>query len=106
MYSLTLHLQALFCLRVLFVNFKICQPSLFSLGKATFNIDLKIRTLVEEDSEIMLASRRGDTEAVWALFQAGKASVRDVTPANRSPLRVSSSQCSQRFPTNPLTVCN
>ncbi|KAK0109536.1 Ankyrin repeat domain-containing protein 60 [Cadophora gregata] len=86
-YNFSVHLQALFCLKVIYLDFKICQPSLFSLGNATFGIDLKVRTLVEEDSEVMLASKRGDTEAVWTLFQAGKASVRDVTPANRSPLR-------------------
>ncbi|KAH7306146.1 ankyrin repeat-containing domain protein [Rhexocercosporidium sp. MPI-PUGE-AT-0058] len=87
MYNLSLRLQALFCLKVLSIDLKLRQHSLFSMSSTYFGMDLKIRTLVKEDSEVMEASKRGDTEAVWALFQAGKASVHDVTSENRSPLR-------------------
>ncbi|KAG4440094.1 hypothetical protein IFR05_004437 [Cadophora sp. M221] len=86
-YNVSLRLQALFCLKVLSIDLKIRQQSIFPVGNTSFGMDLRLRTLVEEDSEVMKASKRGDTEAVWALFQAGKASVHDVTPENRSPLR-------------------
>ncbi|KAL5317849.1 hypothetical protein ACEPPN_014949 [Leptodophora sp. 'Broadleaf-Isolate-01'] len=87
MYIVSLRLQALFCLKILSIDVKIGQHSFFSVGNTSFGMDIKLRTLVEEDSEVMKASKRGDTETVWALFQAGKASVHDVTLENRSPLR-------------------
>ncbi|KAL2068639.1 hypothetical protein VTL71DRAFT_14976 [Oculimacula yallundae] len=86
-YKVSLRLQALFCLKVLFIDMRFRQQSLFSMGGTAFGMDIKVRNLVKEDSEVMVASKRGDIETVWALFQAGKASVRDVTSANRSPLR-------------------
>ena len=59
------------------------------MSTLAFDSDLKLRNLVPEDSQIIQACNRGDTGAVWDLFQSGKATVNDVTPSYRSPLFVS-----------------
>jgi hypothetical protein len=88
-YSISLRFHALFCLKAFCVDLKLFRTSLFSISLSATGSGLKIKNIVPESSQIMTACKRGDTSTVWSLFQAGKASVNDITPENCSPLRVS-----------------
>jgi hypothetical protein len=88
-YSISLRFHALFCLKAFCVDLKLFRTSLFSMSLSAAGSGLKVKNIVPESSQIMTACKRGDTSTVWSLFQAGKASVNDITPENYSPLCVS-----------------
>ena len=87
-YAVSFRLHALFCLRTLCLDFRVYHESLLCLKTTLVGSGLRIRNFVPEDAEIMGACRNGHTAYVWRLFQERRASVNDVTPTNRSPLRV------------------
>lgn len=88
MYGISIRLHALFCLKTFSIDMKICRTPMFVNFLAP-STKFRVKNLVPESSEIMDACKRGDTSTVWSLFQAGKASVNDVTLEDRSPLCVS-----------------
>jgi hypothetical protein len=87
-YRVSMRLQTLLCLKVFCLELKFLHPSLFSLHISTVGSGIKLKHLVPEDSEIMLACSQGDTSRVWNLLQTRRASVNDVTENNHTPLKV------------------
>jgi hypothetical protein len=87
-YRVSLRFQALFCLRVFCVELRIAHPSLFSVHISTSGSGIKLKNLIPEDSEIMIACSQGDTSRVWKLLYSRRANVNDVTNNNFTPLKV------------------
>jgi hypothetical protein len=73
---------------MLCVNLRVRHDSLFSASITLVGFGLKIRNIVPEKSPIMTACMRGDVVTVLNLLHGGNASINDITPQNRSPLRV------------------
>jgi hypothetical protein len=88
-YTISLRLHALLLFKALCAELKLFRTSIFSISLSTIGCSLKVKNVVPESSQIMTACRRGDVSTVWSLFQAGTASVNDITSENYSPLLVS-----------------
>lgn len=87
-YRLSLRLQALFTLKMFYINVMVRQPARFSSPLIT-SIILQVRHYVQENSPIIVACRSGEIPAVWDLLESQQASINDVTPTNKSLLAVS-----------------
>jgi hypothetical protein len=87
-YSISLRFYALFCLKTFCIDITLYRMPIF-INVLAISTKFKVKNIVPESSAIMAACKRGDTSTVWSLFQAGKASVNDITLEDRSPLRVS-----------------
>lgn len=84
-YTISLRLHALLLFKALSAELKLFRTSTFSISLSTIGCSLKVKNIVPESSEIMMACRRGDVSTVWGLFQARTASVNDITSENYSP---------------------
>jgi hypothetical protein len=87
-YRISVRFRALFCLKVFCIELELQHPSLFSLQISTIGSSMKLKNLVPETAEIILACSQGDTSRVWHLLQSKNASVNDITINNYSPLAV------------------
>jgi len=87
-YQISMRFQALFCLRVFCIELKILHPSLFTVHIPTSGSGIKLKHLIPEDSEIMIACSQGDTSRVWKLLTSRRANVNDITKDNQTPLMV------------------
>jgi len=88
-YRVSMRFQALFCLRVFCVELRILHPSLFTVHISTSGSVIRLKHLVPDDSEIMVACSQGDTSRVWKLLTSRRANVNDVTKKNYTLLMVS-----------------
>jgi len=87
--TISLHIQALFCLKLFCMAVQIFHNSqLLPISVPFIRLTLSLKNVVPGDSPIMVACKRGNLSSVWALFQAREASVNDVTPCGLTPLRV------------------
>ncbi|KUJ13905.1 ankyrin [Mollisia scopiformis] len=86
-YNVSFTFQMLFCLKAICVDFKLCRSSLLSGYLSPHCHGLTVKNIIPEDSEIVMACKRGDQSTVWDLLHRGKASVHDITYGNDTPMR-------------------
>ena len=87
-YALSFRLHALFCQRALCIDLTMRRPSHLSCGIVPLGSGLRIKHVVPETSQFMVACKEGNASAVWHLLHSKKGSVNDITPTNSSAMRV------------------